>query len=410
MAARADKPEWECAAARSMKRLSRTSKISGLAVKAHLGKVRLRLRKPGEKEQGASLPFRWCEHDWDDAYTRIRNIVALMAEGHGLGAAADIADGRSPTGSPAWEAAVAAFEIQKFKFDNAIQEKTWNSDYKPPLKELLSLMEQRDPPCNGNEIIERLVIRYEPGSRTRNIRVDAVTSFLKHCVERRHFAETWLPTEARSKFVGRKPKNARDYKADPIPDSQILQLIEELPRSESAERWRNVLKLMVVYGLRGIAEVAALEVEFEPFSKEPYVVCKYEKRSGRGVTKPRKVRPLPLLGADGEEVDWQLLELMVTGELPLPNLENQYSMQTFLRRQTAWKDLKEDMRLRGLNLQGKSFRDSYSLRAHEIGISAEHTALSMGHSLETHYRHYPWAAGASADRDFQRARKSRLKS
>ena len=404
-----DKPEWERAAARSVKRLANTAQISGLSVKAHLGKVRLRLRTPGEKEQGASLPFRWSEHDWDDAYTRIRNIVALMRDGHSISAAADIADGRSPTSRPSWEAAVSEYEIQKTQFGNAIQPKTWNSDYKPPLTDLLALMEQKDPPRDGNEIIEGLVIRYDPGSRTRNIRVDSVTSFLKYCVERLHFAETWRPTEPRSKFVGRKPEDASDYKADPIADSAILKLIAELNRTEVEQRWANVLKLMAVYGLRGIAEVAALEVKVNPRTKEPYMQCDYKKRSGKGVTKPRKLRPLPLLGDDGEEVDWQLLELMVKGRLALPNLDDKYAMQTFLRRKTVWMELKKDMAERGLNLQGKSFRDSYSLRAHEIGVSAEHVALSMGHSLETHLRHYPWADGASADRDFERARKSRLK-
>ncbi len=402
-----DKPEWERAAARSVKRLAKTAQISGLSVKAHLGKVRLRFRPPGEKEQGVPLPFQWSEHDWDDAYTRIRNIVALMREGHSLKAAADIADGRSQTSRPSWEAAVNAYEIQKTQFGNAIQSKTWNSDYKPPLTELISLMEQKDAPRDGNEVIECLVIRYDPGSRTRNIRVDSVTSFLKYCVERLRFADAWRPTESRAKFVGRKPKDALDYKADPLADVDILKLIAELSGTEAGQRWSNVLKLMAVYGLRGIAEVAALETRVDPRTKEPYMFCCYEKRSGKGVTKPRKVRPLPLLDADGKEVDWQLLELMVNGRLLLPSLQDKYSMQTFLRRKSVWTELKKDMASHGLNLQGKSFRDSYSLRAHEMGVSAEHAALSMGHSLETHLRHYPWADGASADRDFERARNAR---
>lgn len=406
----ADKPDWERAAARSVKRLAKAAQISGLSVKAHLGKVRLRLRPPGAKEQGVPLPFQWSEHDWDDAYTRIRNIAALMRDGHSLKAAADIADGRSPTSRPSWEAAVNEYEIQKTQFGNAIQPKTWNSDYKPPLTELISLMEQKNAPCDGNEIIESLVIRYDPGSRTRNIRVDSVTSFLKYCVERLHFAETWRPTEPRSKFVGRKPKDACDYKADPIADADILRLIAEWSANDSWQDWTNVFKLMAVYGLRGIAEVAALEARVDPRTKEPYMFCRYEKRSGRGVTKPRKVRPLPLVDTEGQELDWHLLDLMVDGRLLLPNLQNKWGMQTFLNRKTAWKELKQDMAMRGLNLQGKSFRDSYSLRAHEMGISAEHAAWSMGHSLETHLRHYPWADGASADRDFERARKLRLKS
>lgn len=38
-----------------------------------------------------------------------------------------------------------------------------------------------------------------------------------------------------------------------------------------------------------------------------------------------------------------------------------------------------------------SFRHSYSLRAHKLGIDPGSVALSMGHSLEVHLRSYPWS-------------------
>jgi hypothetical protein len=50
-----------------------------------------------------------------------------------------------------------------------------------------------------------------------------------------------------------------------------------------------------------------------------------------------------------------------------------------------------------------SFRHSYSLRAHKLGIDPGSVALSMGHSLEVHLRSYPWSSASGAAAAFSRA-------
>jgi integrase len=50
-----------------------------------------------------------------------------------------------------------------------------------------------------------------------------------------------------------------------------------------------------------------------------------------------------------------------------------------------------------------SFRHSYSLRGHQLGIDAGSVALTMGHSYEVHCRSYPWASDSGAAVAYERA-------
>ena len=62
----------------------------------------------------------------------------------------------------------------------------------------------------------------------------------------------------------------------------------------------------------------------------------------------------------------------------------------------------------GMNIVSYSFRHSYSLRAHVLGIDAGSVSMSMGHTLEAHLRAYPYASKASTTNAFKQARE-RLK-
>jgi len=399
---------WEIAFVDQVKELAATQNLKGLSVKPHLGRVRLRYRQSGQKETGVTLPFEWRKSDTGDAYTRIRNIVALMAEGREIKNAALIAEGRSPSKRLNWADVVKKFEIEKTEFGNGIKPVTWRSDYLRPLNELIELMADKDAPVDGNSLLEALIIRYEAGSRTRTIRVDAITSFLKFCLERHDYHSIWLPTKERKNFIGRASANRTRVqsknKTNGLTDDLIIELISNIPDSTSRNKWKNVLKLMIVFGLRGIAEVDCLEVAKDPVSAKLFVKCNYAKRSGNGVTEPRKLRELPPIDSAGNMVDWNVATDFIHGKLELPNLDDKFALQQFLKRQEAWVKLKDQLEQKGFRLQAKHFRDAYSLRAHMVEISAESVAESMGHSYDTHLRHYPWASESRADEEFDRAK------
>lgn len=133
--------------------------------------------------------------------------------------------------------------------------------------------------------------------------------------------------------------------------------------------------------------------------------CSYRKHSGGGITEPRRIYPLPLQD-EGKVVSWHLLEGWKARLIQLPPVQSGNSaadgLGTYLKRQSAWKSLREELEARGERLVPYSFRHSYSLRAHRRNIDAGSAARSMGHSLEVlHLRSYPWASAANTEAAFQ---------
>ena len=68
----------------------RTSTAEGWSVREHRGGMRLQVRQPGEAMQTIALPFDWAKRSTGDALVRIRNIYALVAEGHTLRSAEEL--------------------------------------------------------------------------------------------------------------------------------------------------------------------------------------------------------------------------------------------------------------------------------------------------------------------------------
>ena len=63
------------------------------------------------------------------------------------------------------------------------------------------------------------------------------------------------------------------------------------------------------------------------------------------------------------------------------------------------------LQLEGVRLTSYSFRHTYSVRGHRLeGLTAADIATSMGHSLQTHCQHYPFAEKQSTAAAFEAAR------
>jgi len=103
-----------------------SSLASSWTVREHRGKVKLVVRAPGASMETVTLPFAWEKSSMGDAYTRLRNIYVHWSEGHSLRAAADLADGKSPSTVLNWSQAAVHFQDQKRNHGNHIKEATWN--------------------------------------------------------------------------------------------------------------------------------------------------------------------------------------------------------------------------------------------------------------------------------------------
>ena len=379
----------------------------GWSIQEDKGKMRLKWRYvPNQKDQTVMLPFKWAESFRKAATRRIDNIYNLTLEGHNLKTAALIAEGKAPKIERDWTACLKNFQQYKTEHENAITQKTFEHDYQKVLIDAVQLLESKDPPTNPADLIELCIREWNPGSATRKRRTNSLCQFLEYCVTRENAPASWLPPKDRKIHIGRKAANTKSQKKHPLTDQEILTLIEDLHTTEAGSRWGNALKLLTVYGLRPV-ELTHLHVRKTP-KGEKYLWCSYEKRSGGGITKPRRLEPLPI-----ENTDWKLLALLDAKLIELPKLSAEGNgvaeqIRKYLERRKAWTSLKAKVKARNEELGTYSFRHSYSVRGHKLGIDSGSMSSAMGHSLEVHSREYPWSTNETTQTAFDRARSKSL--
>ena len=190
-----------------------------------------------------------------------------------------------------------------------------------------------------------------------------------------------------------------------LPDQEVLDLIEAVGTRN--EGWGNVLRLMVLYGLRPI-ELQYLSPRLTD-QGDLGLWCSYRKISGPNRCDPRWLQPLPLRNNLGEIVNWNLCQALNAGLLELPagrdgdfrKLNGRYVLN-HLNRQPEWKQLKEKYETKGMWLRPYSFRDGYSVRAHRYGIETAQICRAMGHGLAAHSRAYESATDATTREAFER--------
>jgi integrase len=386
----------------------------GWSVKERKGKVFLRVRQADQPEVSVTLPFDWIASSKGDAYTRVRNIYKLVSgEGYTLKQAALVADSKAPKliEQLDWLGAVERFKQQKLDHGTVIKLPTWEAKYGPVLSDAVSMLTSSKPPTTPADLIDRCIRnpKWPPGSRTRQERARNLAQFLRYCVTREQFPAIWQPPIDLKDHIGRKAADARSQKSDPISDQQIIDLLASLPDDDAGGRWADAIRLLAELGLRPV-ELLHLSVRTDPKSKESYWWCSYEKRAGGGVTKPRRLFPLPLQDDDGQAVQWNLLQRWQARLIELPPLGSGNgvadSIATYLNRRESWRSLRAQLEAEGQRLSCYSFRHSYSLRCHQTGvIPVGEIALAMGHSIEVHCRSYPWSSEAGAAAAFERAKK-----
>ena len=204
------------------------------------------------------------------------------------------------------QAAVERFQQQKLNHCNTISVATWNKPYRPVREMSVLLLTGPKPPGR-------------PGSRMRQIRCQSLTQFLRHCVQREQFPGHWLPPTDLSHQVGRHPAGVEGRGGgDPISDAEILRLHDALPDDSVGQRWRDAIRLLAELGLRPV-ELLHLSVVTDRSTGVPHWWCNYRKRSGGGITEPRRIYPLPLQD-DGTVVSWHLLERWKARLIQLPPL------------------------------------------------------------------------------------------
>ena len=360
----------------------------GWGLREDKGRMRIFHRRNG-KQTFAPLGLRWHKDNQTKAYKRAEEIKDLVKQGTPIkDAAKRIINGNIETEED-WKGALIRFKDQKINHGTSIKIETWNAKYEPVLNAALKLLLANNAPTNPADLIDACLKKWKPGSRSREIGAQNLTQFLKHCVMRESFPVNWTPPIELKSHIGRKAANAKSQKMHPISEIEILSIINSIPNDPPGKRWKDAICLMAVYGLRPV-ELLHLHVRTDEKTNEPYLFCSYEKRSGSGVTRPRRLLPLPI---DGQ--DWNLLLRLKTNDIKLPPLESKNgsgeAARKYLERRPAWVSLSKALKRRKENLGTYSFRHSYSVRGHQLNIDSGSMADMMGHSEQTHGASYPFA-------------------
>ena len=422
----------------------RESTAKGWSVREHRGQARLEVRTPDGMKSAQllknNIPFSYTARDMADILIRVRNIYVEMSKNGGdFDSAVAVCAGLAPklTYSHDWDGAKVDFEKYKKEMGTGIKDGTWMKEFEPVISYAVNLLKTKNAPSNKEELLEICAkngiekttefmrrnnkspkpLTYELGSRSREQRVRNLASFLKYCVTKKNYPLQWLPPDDLTEYIGRpseKAKKAKNKKAS-IADQEFINLINSLPTNtgqqhhqEAAKKWVNAMKLCAVFGLRPI-ELRHLLYK----KRKDELWCMYEKRSGQGVTKARILEPLYLVDDEGNVHYEEVVRLYKAGllELPyqcLPDCETVEGvgdqMGKWLKQKAGWISLKALMAKRGESLGCYSFRHSYSLRGHQLGIDAGSVADAMGHTLRTHLESYDYAKTTTTKKAFKKAR------
>ena len=135
-------------------------------------------------------------------------------------------------------------------------------------------------------------------------------------MDRLHFGDHWRPPLNLQPHIGAPNRDSApgQRKGHPFTDLEILALLDSLPQDQPGQRWADAIKLLAELGLRPI-ELQHIIVRRDPASEELIWWCDYRKRTGGGLTAPRRIHPLPLTDWDGRRQDWQLLQRWRSGTI-----------------------------------------------------------------------------------------------
>ena len=310
----------------------------------------------------------------------------------------------------AWE----QYESYKVKVAGDVTQDTWDKEYGKTFRRLKEVAA-----ANVNDLLIEVGKKYEPGTRSRQIRVQHVAAFLRWAVSKQSGyllpEDAWTPPpkNALGDYVGRKSKEKQAQSSAPtvvIEDKDLLELVDSLPIDldtyekkhrlrERAMEWDLAIKLAITYGLRPI-EVSYDYLEVRKNGKE-YMFCTYAKRAGAGTTKPRRLFPLH----PEWEVNWSLIKRLKRKD-PLPKMTSGAgdSFKNYLRFNKVWKRLKEQNKV-----VVYSFRHSYAKRGHQVyKLSDTEMAAMMGHTTQVHNQAYAqWSSESMLEDSMKRAIKFR---
>lgn len=381
----------------------------GWTVSAVNGRVCLRWRPMDDrKHQSVMLPIEWSKNNQNQASLLVNKIAKLILSGEHdslKGALKEAqASSTSMRKSVDWSAVAESFRHSLMNGRNEILLQTWKDNYQPYINEAIRILSTNKSLSDGHGLLEAVLAKWAGRPASRAACCIALKNYTEHAIARHKAANCWkIDAASIRELKGKSPKSRTKATLN---DSELLYLIDGIENRNT--RWANALRLLALYGLRPI--------ELQHLTARPRVNgnvgiwCSYRKNCGGTLTDARWLEPCPLTNKAGEVLEWNLAGALAANLLGLPlgrdgenRLLNGHYCEQFLNRQPEWVELKKVCEKRGEWLRVYTFRDSYSLRCHALGIEVGAVAQAMGHSVAVHSSHYRWASTATTTAAFEKA-------
>jgi integrase len=297
-----------------------------------------------------------------------------------------------------WKLLIQDYLRWREEFGNRVSQKTLVLETRY-LNAALKTLSDRRPPTKAYDLVAEVASLWSGKPRAKKQAVEAVIRFLNYGFDQAGLDGVWvLPTHQKKHFL---EKSKKVVKATLV-DSEILELIDSIPSAE----WRSVICFLAAYGLRP-EELFHLSVRVNPFGEKQFW-CNYEKASGNFKTSPRWLHQIPLIDAQGRQVDWDLVGAWELNLIQFPPMADRGgALVQYLKRSKLWQSLKAKKAENDEVLRPYTFRNSYSVRGHSPAYEYNSTAMSdaMGHSEATHSLHYETSTVRNTAATFARGMK-----
>ena len=373
---------WESKLQEAVKRQQRF----GWSVREMKGSVFVQRYYPDiNKRVSAALPIKWEPNQELNVLNALQKINEVMQNsGCSLKEAIEVLYGKSNYKiNINWNKLV-----EEFKEYKNVSKSSWEGNYSYFLKDIVAMMGSPNEPTTGKAILEKLIKNKNKGAGRKRIISNAKT-FLEFIVFKKGLDERYAaPADIILKEL-KGGNSKKSYKKERLKDDEILFLLEDLPKTETGNKWRFVISICFAYGLR------ACELNhMQP--REDQLHISYKKVSANGNTEKRDIDGLSPAAAP--ELASQLLMELKTKTTELPDScgkgkndsEVGRAMVQYLKRNSKfWNKLKEQYAEDGSVIGSYSLRHAFAYRGVFLyEMNPDDLSQQMGHDLQTHLKNY----------------------
>ena len=414
--AKASKRDWQA----DLRARIKHANGNGWSVREHRnGHVQLTRIYPDRSRSSCYLPLLWNRESSEQIGNWVTRIHELMVERDcSLAEAVELRKAFEGSGgvqgaseqeftAEGWQKAAGAF-LESLSGNRPSTQKLTRQR----VEKAVLTIQAKPKPKTGEQVLRRYAamhfhdakgnVTVPPGGNGRKRGLEDVERFLRFAVDKRGAPSRFKPPadkEVKNSLIGSSPLSTDEELTVPIKPDEISAFLDWLEEHKKPEL-RLAVGLVSYFGLRK-AELAVLM----PENGRLYVAMTVKENArtkAKGKRKPRLAGALAIEGRPKSEAADMLAQLE-SGLVKLPKaIRNQIDMVPqkghfqdvgdafgqLVRRTEWWKQF----RLRNPEITENSFRHGWAWRAHlcsESGSMPLRVAAAMlGHSQQTHIRHY----------------------